>query len=151
MGNSEHRSYLLGLEDLHYENLIVHGEFPVIIDLEMGIGSRGYKRKDAIWTETEHIFYESVIQTGLLPMYTWKQVGEGINVGAINGTGGQLLPILLSMVVHTGTVYMHIEYGQPVTKEAKNLATFNGKFVKPYEFRKEIKKGIESAYRFIIY
>ena len=29
--------YLLGSRDLHYENVIAHGEYPVIIDLEMGV------------------------------------------------------------------------------------------------------------------
>ena len=32
--------YLLGSKDLHYENVIAHGEYPVIIDLEMGVGAQ---------------------------------------------------------------------------------------------------------------
>ena len=34
-------SYLLGSGDIHYENLIAHGEYPVVIDLELAVGSRG--------------------------------------------------------------------------------------------------------------
>jgi len=141
-------SYLLGSEDMHYENLIAHGEYPVIVDLEMAVGSRGTRMKKEL-TGTEKFYQESVLQTGILPLYTWNEEGEGVNVGAINGKGGQLIPVAMPIVVNPGTVKMHIEYRRPMMGEGKNLATLNGKFVEPFEFLEEIQKGFERAYTFL--
>ncbi len=141
--------YLLGSEDMHYENLIAHGEYPVIVDLEMAVGSRGTRMKKEL-TGTESFYQGSVLQTGLLPLYTWNEEGQGVNVGAINGKGGQLIPVVMPVVVNPGTVKMHIEYRRPVMREGKNLATLNGKFVEPYEFLEEIQKGFERAYTFLM-
>ena len=143
-------SYLLGSEDLHYENLIACGEYPVVVDLEMGIGSRGTERAREELTETERVYKESVLQTGLLPLHAWNSEGEGVNVGAINGGGGQLVPMRLPVVREAGSVRMHVEYGQPEMEEGKNLATWNGRFIEPYEFLEPIEEGFERAYRFLM-
>jgi len=142
-------SYLLGSEDLHYENLIACGEYPVIVDLEMGIGSRGVKPYAEGWAEPQRIFQESVLQTGILPMYAWNADGEGVNVGAVNGLGGQLAPLEIPVVVDPGTVRMRVEYRRPVMKEGKNLATLEGRFIQPYEFVGDMEEGFERAYLFI--
>jgi len=142
-------SYLLGSEDVHYENLIAHGEYPIIIDLEMGIGSRGYVSPGSDLTETERIYHESVLQTGLLPLYTWNEHGEGVNVSAISGGGGQLVPFSMPKIVQAGTVKMHIEYVQPEMGEGKNLATLQGNFIEPAVFLEAIEAGFRKAYHFL--
>lgn len=142
-------SYLLGTADIHYENLIAHGEYPVIVDLEMAIGSLNIK-KARKHTKTEMLYQESVLHTGILPLYAWNDAGEGVNVGAINGEGGQLIPFEVPTIVESGTVNMHIEYRQPKMEEGKNLATLNGKFIEPYKFLKNIQEGFEKAYIYIM-
>lgn len=141
-------SYLLGSEDMHYENLIAHGEYPVIVDLEMAVGSRGARTKEGL-TYMERFYQESVLQTGLLPLYTWNEEGEGVNVGAVNGQGGQLIPVVMPVVVNPGTVKMHMEYQRPRMGEGKNLAMLHGEFVEPGEFLAEIQEGFEKAYSFL--
>ena len=142
-------SYLLGSEDFHYENLIACGEHPMIVDLEMAVGSRGTRGRGEM-TGTERRHMESVLQSGLLPLYTWNDQGKGVNVGAINGKGGQLVPLSMPVVVDPGTVRMHIEYRQPKMKEGNNLATREGEFVEPYEFLGEIQAGFGEAYAFLV-
>ena len=141
-------SYLLGSEDIHYENLIACGEYPVIVDLEMIVGSRGIGQ-DREMGNTERFYRESVLQTGLLPLYTWNRDGEGINVSAINGKGGQLASVKVPMVAEPGTINMHIEYRKPETGEGKNLAVLEGEFIEPAEFLEEIQRGFEDAYGFL--
>ena len=145
-------SYLLGSEDIHYENLIACGEYPVIIDLEMAVGSSTIDniRVQRNRTETERIFLESVLQKGLLPLYTWNEKGEGVNVGTINGRGGQLLPVVVPAVAEPGTTNMHIEYRRPALSEGKNLATLKGVFIEPNEFLTEIEEGFQTTYRFLL-
>ncbi len=139
-------SYLLGSGDIHYENLIAHGEYPVVIDLELAVGSRGENISSD--EEVRRVFKESVLQTGILPLYAWNEAGEGVNVGAMNGGGGQLLPLDIPVIVDAGTIRMHVEYRRPRLKEGKNLATLNGKFIQPTEFFSEIKGGFEKTYLF---
>lgn len=141
-------SYLLGSEDIHYENLIACGEYPVIVDLEMIVGSRGMGQEREMG-HTERFYRESVLQTGLLPLYAWNRDGEGVNVSAINGKGGQLAPVEVPVVAEPGTIKMHIEYRRPATREGKNLATLEGKFIEPAEFLEEIKRGFGDAYAFL--
>ena len=141
-------SYLLGSMDMHYENLIAHGEYPILIDLELAIGNRGLKQSGEV-DEVKRIFQESVLQTGLLPMYAWNENGEGVNVGAINGGGGELVPLNVPVIANAGTTRMRVEYRQPRLKEGKNLATLNGEFIQPSEFFREIIAGFEKAYRFL--
>lgn len=141
-------SYLLGTRDIHYENLIAHGEFPVIVDLETGI-SNGTILHSRDESQVEKIYRQSVLHTGILPLFMWDELGEGINVSAINGTGGQLMPVYMPFLVNPGTVDMHIEYRQPQMKEAKNLAKLNGEFIQPYDFLSCLLKGFTDAYRYI--
>ena len=49
-------SYLLGSEDIHYENLIACGEYPVIVDLEMIVGSRGMGQERYIRELVQGVF-----------------------------------------------------------------------------------------------
>lgn len=142
-------SYALGSSDFHYENLIAHGKYPVIIDLEMGVGRRDMERAGTADLAQE-LYRDSVLRTGLLPMFTWGENGEGINVGAINAAGGDLVPIRIPVIVQPGTINMHIEYARLKMKPAKNLATLNQQFVEPCRFCGEIKRGFELAYRFIM-
>lgn len=142
--------YLLGSRDMHYENIIAHGEYPVIVDLEMGIGSQGTEGIAKAWTGVEQVFQESVLRTGILPTYAWDDLGNGINVGAIDGSGGQLAPFLTPVIVNSGTVQMHVEYRQPVMKEGRNLATLEGTFLQPWEFREDLEAGFEAVYSFFM-
>ncbi len=142
-------SYLLGSEDIHYENLIACGEYPVIVDLETIMGSRGMGR-DREMGNTERFHRESVLHTGLLPLYAWSSDGEGVNVSSINGKGGQLAPVRVPVVVEPGTINMHIEYRRTATREGKNLATLEGEFIEPTQFLGEIHKGFGDAYAFLV-
>lgn len=142
--------YLLGTSDIHYENLIACGEFPVIIDLEMAIGSNRRRKSDKKLSAAERVYQDSVLHTGLLPLYTFNENGEGINVGAINGQGGQLVPVEVPVIVRAGTVNMHVEYRKPQMKEGKNLVRLDGRVVTPYDYLRQIQDGFDRAYQYIL-
>lgn len=138
--------YLLGTSDIHYENLIACGEFPVIVDLETAIGKYEKNAVEESSSIAEHIYQNSVLHTGILPMYTYNEKGEGINVGAIDGQGGQLVPIKSPMIVAPGTTNMHVEYRNPKMKEGKNLVRLNENFVLPYDYLQQIQCGFREMY-----
>ncbi len=141
--------YLLGSRDLHYENVIAHGEHPVIIDLEMGVGVQEGAGSAGIGTGVERAYQESVLRTGILPTYAWDALGNGIHVGAVNAAGGQTAPFLVPVIVDPGTARMHVEYRQPATKQGKNLATLDGVFIEPWEFLEDMEAGFEEIFSFL--
>ena len=57
-------SFLLGSGDLHYENMIAHGEYPVPVDTEVLCTTAGGKKGPAENSSAESY---SVLYSGILP------------------------------------------------------------------------------------
>lgn len=140
-------AYLLGTKDLHCENIIASGEYPVLIDLEVLVSITKEKTRKTVSEEIYCQLSQSVLFTGLLPFYYWNRDGKGINSSAISGLGGQQYPFKVPVVIHEKTSNMRIEYQYPISKNAKNLATLRGTFYEPYLYSREIIKGFTEAYK----
>ena len=140
-------TYYLGTKDLHCENMIASGEYPVLIDLETLVNIRHNQERK---TAREEIFYQlsqSVLYSGLLPFYHWNKDGKGVDHSGISGNGGQQYPFKIPVIVKARTSDMHIKYQYPVSKKAQNLATLEGEFYEPYLYKKQILYGFARAYR----
>lgn len=110
-------TYLLNVNDIHTENLIAAGEYPVIIDSETIMGNkRGKNKKRAIEKVYDQI-NESVLNSGILPLYKYAQNGKGIDMSATNGKEGDVYPILVPILQEVGLSTMHYEYQYPIRKK----------------------------------
>lgn len=139
-------TYLLGIKDLHYENIIAFGRYPVLIDLETLTNIR-YNRNRV--TANDEIFYQlsqSVLYTGILPFYHWNQEGKGVNSSVISGTVGQQYPFKVPVIVHGGTSDMRIAYRHAESVKNQNLATIRGEFKEPLQYMENLQKGFRAAY-----
>ena len=139
-------AYLLGTKDLHCENIVVFGGYPVLIDLETLTNIR-YNRNRI--TVNDEIFYQlsqSVLYTGMLPFYHWNQEGKGVNSSVISGTEGQQYPFKVPVVIHGGTSDMRIAYRHPKSVKNQNLATIKGEFQDPLLYAEKLLKGFRAAY-----
>lgn len=128
-------SYFLGTTDLHCENVIACGEYPVLIDLEALVS---------------HQITQSVLGIGLLPVYHWNRDGEGIDSSALGAEEGQRYPFKIPAILHAGTSEMCIDYQYPVSKKLDNRVSFNGKIIDASLYRKEIMDGFECAYQKVL-
>lgn len=63
--------YVLSATDLHGENIIAHGEYPVIVDFETFPGYHIKTEESSAERKSETILSHSVIHTGMLPILTW--------------------------------------------------------------------------------
>lgn len=143
-------NYILNANDLHGENIIAAGEYPVIIDAETILDNVKYlSEKNARLTISSYI-HESVLYSGLLPYYRFVRKGKPVNMGAINGTEGEEYPILVPVVKEPGTSNMHYGYVHPVTHANNNLVKINGNFIKPDLYADQICNGFEDAYRYVM-
>lgn len=139
-------AYFLGTKDLHCENIISSGEYPVLIDLEVLVSISAAQDRRAVTEEINYQLSKSVLYTGLLPFYYWNRYGKGINCSAINGSGEQQYPFKVPVIMNERTSDMKIEYRYPMSKKENNMATWNGKFYEPYLYIDELMKGFTQAY-----
>ena len=92
LGEQLFLAYLLGTNDIHFENLIACGAYPVMIDLEALVHNSRGRSEESIRDTVQSHLWESVLATGILPSYTWNNEGEGIDGSAIHSKKGQKLP-----------------------------------------------------------
>ena len=143
-------AYMLGTKDLHCENLIAVGEYPVLVDLET-LTNIKYNQKRV--TAKDEIYFQlsqSVLYSGILPFYSWNHSGGGTDSSAIRGKGGQIYPFRVPIVVDGETTKIHIAYKNPISKGKQNLATVEGEFWEPIVFKDELEKGFRSAYNAVL-
>ena len=139
-------AYLLGTKDLHYENIIASGEYPVLVDLEVLVSAAGDEERKSVTQEINYQLSQSVLYTGVLPFYHWNQEGKGIDSSAVSGIGGQEYPFKMPVIGDPKTSDMRIEYQYGSSKNKQNLATIKGKFYAPYLYKNEIAEGFGKAY-----
>lgn len=144
-------AYLLGTKDLHFENIIASGEYPVLIDLETLVNIQyNYNRS----TVNEEIFYQlsqSVLYTGILPYYSWIHEGSGINNSAISGGHEETkYPFKVPVILNPASSEMKIGYEFPSSKRQRNLATIQGEFITPENYKNDIIQGFWSCYNQVL-
>ena len=146
LGEQLFLAYLLGTKDLHCENMIASGEFPVLIDLENLVDIQyNYKREKA----SEEVYYQvlqSVLFTGLLPFYLWNEKGEGISNSALGGKQKKKCPFKIPGVINPRTSEMQIKYYYPVIEDSQSMATLNGEYVSAHLYQNELIHGFTQAY-----
>lgn len=144
------QNYILNANDLHEENVIAYGEYPIVIDAETILDNHIELSKQNSREIINEKIRDSVLFSGLLPNYRFSNKGKGIDMSAIMGKEGDEYPILIPRIAEIGTSNMHYEYVHPIKTANNNLATLNGKFIAPATFIKEIDQGFRDAYRFIM-
>lgn len=142
--------YILGTKDLHCENLIASGAYPVIIDLETLTNIKVNHSRKSAKEESVYQLLQSVLYTGILPFYAWNKDGEGINSSAISGKGGQIYPFKVPVIVNGGTERMCIEYHHPISKENNNRAVLKGGFKEPILYKEYLVTGFRRAYKCVL-
>ena len=147
LGEQLFLSYLLGTSDIHAENLIACGAYPVIVDLEAlarpGKEIQAESAEDAIYS----LIRESVIGTGILPFYVWNKEGEGIDGSAIHSKKGQKLPFQIPAVAEEETSNMYITYREGVNSAGRNLAWMKGKEETITAYVDDLLRGFSEAYQ----
>lgn len=143
-------NYILNANDLHVENIIAQGEYPVIIDAETILDNKKkFREKNARMVVSDYI-HESVLYSGLLPFYRFTRKGKAVNMSAINGQEGVEYPILVPVIKDEGTSNMRYVYGHPVTQNNNNLARLGKYFIEPQNFLTYICEGFEDAYKVVL-
>ena len=135
--------------DMHYENMIASGEFPMIIDFETLVQ---FPPEQVISGEktANHIVGESVLPIGILPFYGSRSQNFNADFSGLCGGGKQVMDIRIPVIENPGKSTMCISYRNGETGEKSNRVRLNGAYVQPENYADALYAGYETGYRYIL-
>ncbi len=133
--------HMIGGTDLHYENLIAVGAWPVAIDYET-IFSPPLHIQNDIYAGFLPVLRDSVLSSGLIPA---GQDGDSAAAAGL-GDGEKGSKINYSMVSGAGSGNIRVERYEAEGELAQNVPVFNGKHMRAADYVPQILQGFETAY-----
>ncbi len=138
--------YLLGTNDIHNENIIASGEYPVIVDLENIVGAPIDLEGLDIVERIQLFLKNSVLYSGALPSFKWSREGANVNISGVGGNGRNELPFKMPKVINEGTSEIKITFYHPSFDQQANVPTLNNKKLNPACYLTQILEGFRLAY-----
>ncbi len=142
----------LGTSDMHAENIVPCGEYPVIIDLETLVTNHNVDTSDgSIINVLKETYAKSVLGTCLLPNRN-SYMNMDIDISGLGASGGQKSSKMKYHVVENkGTSEIKIveKYVETTTKD--NSLMLKDKKINYLEYLDVINKGFSMAYNIIVH
>lgn len=139
---------LMGMSDMHGENIIAAGEYPIPVDLETLPGNPDYAvRENANRMVIEELKH-SVLSVGILPVIIWGGDGKGIILNALGRGEKVKTPFRIPKIRKPESSDIHIGYEQGEAEFSGSLPVYQGKRADPSAYAEEICQGFECAYRY---
>lgn len=128
-------SYILGSHDFHYQNLIAHKEYPVLVDLE-----NMFQTDEEIFNIGECTYLKySVLSNNLFPANMSTRMFCAVT-GGNGGSGNYQVPM-----INVSDKKIGIVYGRPKMEIGFNLPKQE---IDTRKYLKQIWKGYSCAYRY---
>ncbi len=141
--------------DLHFENMIASGEHPVLIDVETlmrplpAAGPNEGVRSGAE-ALANRMLSESVLDTGLLPLWHVGARGESFDVSGLGGVSDQETDFAHLDWQHINTDAMTLEHQKLKRTAAQNVPFISGTGHSPDRFVDDIVLGFQTVYGLIL-
>lgn len=145
--------YVLSGSDVHFENIVAHGEHPIPVDLEALFhpkvrpdpGTDGAAADD---DATEDLTGSSVIDVGLLPYRSEGPRGETFDLSGLGHFEAQRTSFQEPIWRDINTDGMSLVLEDYTSRSAANAPTLNGHRLRPDEHVDNIVSGFREMYRF---
>lgn len=143
--------YLLNGNDFHLENVLAFGKYPVLIDLETIIQNHfPMPDRHNAMVKVMQKNVESVVMSGLVPIYLFEEkveadvdgASKGIQLSALSG-GEQKLPYKVLKLINFDSDDMQFVYQEHMTDGAENIPMLNGNKVDFVPYIDEIITGFK--------
>lgn len=135
--------------DMHYENMIASGEFPIIIDYETLVQLPPEKQFQKETTKNQ-IIGSSVLPIGILPFYAERGQNFNADFSGLCGGGKQIMDLKVPIIENPGKSTMCIAYKYGETGEQHNRVRLNGKEIQPQDYCDDLYKGYAAGYHYIM-
>lgn len=143
--------HMLKGADLHFENIIAHGEYPYIIDSETIFHQ--YPKlnfPDSAEVKLKYEQSDSVIGSGLLPQAMFQNIdGKGIDLSALNGKE-QDLPFKVLALNQNSKDEMEFTMKEAKSQSAKNLPKLGVEEIYVEDYLTFIIDGFQEMCKFFI-
>ncbi|MEV6410875.1 type 2 lanthipeptide synthetase LanM family protein [Kribbella sp. NPDC051718] len=140
--------YVLDGTDMHYENLIAHGDQPVLVDLETLFhptqNLAGLPGQDPAHTALRN----SVYRTALLPLLMSGEHGV-VDISGLGGDSDEVSPISVIDWNDAGLDTMHMVRRPARTIGSRNRPSLGGAVLEPREHEVALLAGFQAAYEAI--
>jgi type 2 lantibiotic biosynthesis protein LanM len=148
--------YMFAGSDIHYENIIAHSEYPVIVDIETLMQHLQIDTFD-IPDDALRMAYseclDSIVGTAMIPVILFGRKGDaaskGVDISALGGEE-QLWPYKILVMADANTDKMRFELQEVKTKGAKNIPLLNDKAVDFNKYKNNILAGFENCLTFFM-
>ena len=138
-------AYLLGTQDIHCENLIAMGEYPVIIDLECLTSCQPKAHMKEMNFMQERLA-SSVIASGILPYCHWRKGDKVVDLSALSGGDNSVAPFKIPTINRNEDGKISVIYKEPNVTPKSNRLLLYGDFASPARFENMIQCGFAKAY-----
>jgi type 2 lantibiotic biosynthesis protein LanM len=142
--------YVLGGNDIHAENVIASGEYPVLVDLETLL-QPGLPRDEAALTAAEAAAAEaarsSVLTAGLLPRRVAGAGGGPVDVSGLGYTPGQPTWLPVPVVRDAGTDTMRVDLAPKVMGVPAHRPVAGDAPLPVLDYAGEVLAGFSEAYQ----
>ncbi|SEK75090.1 type 2 lanthipeptide synthetase LanM family protein [Nonomuraea pusilla] len=137
--------------DFHFENLIAHGDQPVLIDLEALFHPQ--PARPVVLEEGEDpaltALNSSVTRVGVLPMLLSGEGGE-LDLGGLGGDAGAMYPFALPTLEDGGTDTMRMVRRRTALGGGSNKPTLDGVPAEPARHVDQLVLGFRTGYDVIL-
>ena len=143
--------YVLGGTDLHFENVIAHGEYPVLVDLETLFQTPlPSKRLTGASAAGWQALQMSVISTLLLPL-PMDMAGDDrwTDVSALGHREGELTPFRIPIWSDDGSDAMRLVHRRLPMAGGEALPQLDGARVTASAYTELVVRGLAATYRFL--
>ena len=142
--------YAMEATDFHFQNIIAHGEQPILIDLE-SLFHPQRRNFGAHNTTIDDSMRYTVLNIGLLPRRSWaKDVEDGIDLSGLGAKEGQLTPRPVQYWAGIGTDELRVDRKRMAMSVGLNRPKLNGKDPDVIAYHNDVVSGFSSMYQLIM-
>lgn len=148
--------HLFSTTDIHYDNLVVRGNEPIVFDLETLVYNTGINKNidnnDRLLTSVINEYENSVMSSMLLPTNNMFE-SMGVDVGGISTKKGYIKSRTIkgNKIINPGTSNIRMKTIKSyIYNEGKNIVRLKNKKISPINYIDEIIEGFSDCYKLII-
>lgn len=147
--------YLLEGTDCHSENLIASGEHPVLIDAETLLHPRpimagSEETINGAQNLAGQQYFDSVLRTGLLPVWLFGKNGKSFDISGIGSMAGQEFQVQQLSWENVNTDDMQVRRKTEYSKQGPSMASFDGKSISAEHYLEQIVQGFVEVYGLLL-
>jgi type 2 lantibiotic biosynthesis protein LanM len=144
--------YALGATDMHAQNVIAHGEHPVVVDLEALLHANldCGNESDATTRLARDAMMNSVLRSGLLPQRVFAdEASDGVDLSALGSAGEQLTPQPVPHWVGDGTDELRMVRERLPMGISGNRPKLNGTESSVLDYGAALEAGFKAIYHLL--